>query len=78
MRAVAGLEKDTMSSEQFEHYEYEFDNITKSITRKINTQLPNYTGGTARDAFTPSLTLFPFPAHSPPFNTSSVPSKIVG
>eukprot|EP00035_Acanthoeca_spectabilis_P020275 m.432009 g.432009 ORF g.432009 m.432009 type:complete len:227 (-) comp17377_c0_seq1:102-782(-) len=33
-----------MSSEQFEHYEYEFDNITKSITRKINTQLPNYTG----------------------------------
>lgn len=34
-----------MSSEQFEHYEYEFDNINKSITRKINTQLPNYTGG---------------------------------
>eukprot|EP00041_Stephanoeca_diplocostata_P039017 m.1580983 g.1580983 ORF g.1580983 m.1580983 type:complete len:234 (-) comp25315_c0_seq44:1262-1963(-) len=33
-----------MSSEQFEHYEYEFENITKSINKKINSQLPNFTG----------------------------------
>lgn len=33
-----------MSSEQFEGYETEFDNIARSIKRKINTQLPNFTG----------------------------------
>lgn len=33
-----------MSSEQFEHYEFEFENITKSINKKINSQLPNFTG----------------------------------
>jgi len=34
----------TMSSEQFESYEVEFDNIARSIKRKINSQLPNFTG----------------------------------
>lgn len=33
-----------MSSEQFESYELEFDNIARSIKRKINSQLPNFTG----------------------------------
>lgn len=33
-----------MSSEQFESYEVEFDNITRSIKRKINSQLPNFIG----------------------------------
>ena len=35
----------TMSSEQFESYENEFENVARSIKRKINSQLPNYTGG---------------------------------
>jgi len=33
-----------MSSEQFESYETEFENLARSIKRKINSQLPNYTG----------------------------------
>eukprot|EP00040_Diaphanoeca_grandis_P006064 m.35757 g.35757 ORF g.35757 m.35757 type:complete len:228 (-) comp17198_c0_seq1:282-965(-) len=33
-----------MSSEQFESFENEFENLARSIKRKINSQLPNYTG----------------------------------
>jgi len=32
------------SSENFENFEYEFEDVTKSISRKLNSQLPNYTG----------------------------------
>ena len=40
------------SSENFENFEYEFEDVTKSISRKLNSQLPNYTGG-ACDSFGP-------------------------
>ena len=30
--------------EAFENYEYEFEDVSKSIARKLNGQLPNYTG----------------------------------
>lgn len=33
-----------MSSEAFENYEYEFEDLTKAINKKIQSQLPNYTG----------------------------------
>lgn len=31
-----------MSSESFENYEYEFEDVTKSISRKLTSQIPNY------------------------------------
>lgn len=33
-----------MSSEAFENYEYEFEDVSKSINKMLQTQLPNYTG----------------------------------
>ena len=34
-----------MSSELFENFEFEINNIFSKINKLVNTQLPNYNGG---------------------------------
>lgn len=36
-----------MSSEMFETYEYDFNSVISSVNKKINSQIPNYSGGKA-------------------------------